>query len=91
MGANTPSADLPGAIAAFSADLVVLGATLNTQRDAVAQAMELLEKSHPKIPVVVGGPAFSGVEDRAAEIGAAGCAVSAGDAVRLGRELLGLT
>jgi methanogenic corrinoid protein MtbC1 len=90
LGANIPSGDLPSAAKDFDADLIVLGATLNIHRDAVARATELLKRARPDLPVLVGGPAFAGLEERAKEIGANGCALAPGEALRIGRELVQL-
>lgn len=93
LGANTPASDLALAAETFEADLVVVGATLNTQRDAAAQAIRVLKGSRPEQKVIVGGPAFAALEGRPGEIGkigASGCAVASREAVRLGRELTGV-
>ncbi|MFT4542920.1 MAG: methanogenic corrinoid protein MtbC1 [Planctomycetota bacterium] len=88
LGANMPSIDLPQAIETFEVDLVLLGATLNTQRDTVGRAIEMLRAARPGIKIIAGGSAFVGCEHRAVEIGADGCALMARHAVELGRELL---
>ena len=88
LGANTPSADLLLSAQQFDADLVVIGATLNTHRDGVARAIEMLGKSRPDQKILVGGQGFSGLEQRAQEIGAHGCVLLARDAPRLGREIV---
>lgn len=88
LGANTPAADLSLFAQRFDADLIVIGASLNTQRSAVAHALEVLRGSRPDQKVLVGGPAFSELEGRAQEMGANGCALFPSDAVRLGRELV---
>lgn len=89
LGANTPIADLALAAERFDADLVVLGATLNTQRAAVSRALDELRRARPHQIVVVGGPAFQGLAGRAQSIGANGCALEPREALRLGRELCG--
>jgi len=89
LGANTPSDDLPLSADEFDADLVVIGATLNTHREAVGRAIELLRESRPDQKVLVGGSAFSGLEARAQEIGASGSVLHARDAPVLGRKLVG--
>ena len=87
LGANTPALDVSLAAKSFSADLVVIGATLNTHREEVAKAIALVRESRPEQQILVGGPGFIGLEARALEIGANGCALTARDAPRLGREL----
>jgi methanogenic corrinoid protein MtbC1 len=88
LGANTPSEDLSLAAERFDADLVVVGATLNTQRAAAAQTIEVLRRSRPDQKIIVGGPAFSELQQPGAGMGADGCVLAPRDAVRLGRELL---
>ncbi|MFT5291367.1 MAG: methanogenic corrinoid protein MtbC1 [Planctomycetota bacterium] len=90
LGANTPSNDLAQAAERFDADLIVIGATLNTHRVGVAQALKVLKQVRPAQKVLIGGPAFRALGEAAAEIGADGCALDARDALRLGRALLGL-
>ena len=65
----------------------MLGGTLITQRDAVARTIETLRALLPDLRVVVGGPAFEGLGERASELGAAGFARSPGEAVRIANEL----
>lgn len=88
LGANTPAVDLALAARKYGADLVVLGATLNTQRDAVARTVRMLRDALPDVAILVGGHAFSGLEGRAAEIGADGCSLLPRETVRMGRELV---
>jgi methanogenic corrinoid protein MtbC1 len=88
LGANMPSFDLPQAVEDFGVDLILLGATLNTQRDAVARAIGTLREARPDLKVLAGGRAFAACEERASEIGADGCALQPSRAVELGRELL---
>jgi methanogenic corrinoid protein MtbC1 len=89
LGANMPAADLPAAVEDFGVDLVLLGATLNPQRDAVARAIGLLREANPELKILVGGPAFAAKAERVTQIGADGCALSPSSAVALGRELVG--
>lgn len=88
LGANMPSPDLAPAIEDFGVELLLLGATLNTQRDTLSRAIETLRAARPGIKIIAGGSAFAGCEHRAVEIGADGCALLARRAVELGRELL---
>ena len=88
LGANMPASDLPLAVKDFGVDLVLLGATLNTQREAVARSIGVLRGASPGLKILAGGPAFAGCEDRATEIGADGCVLLPRRAVELGRELV---
>ncbi|MFT7669797.1 MAG: methanogenic corrinoid protein MtbC1 [Planctomycetota bacterium] len=87
LGANTPAIDLALSAQSFDADLVVIGATLNTQRADVVRALEVLKKARPDQKILIGGNAFSELEGRADEFGASVCALVPRDAVRLGRGL----
>ncbi|MFT5476418.1 MAG: methanogenic corrinoid protein MtbC1 [Planctomycetota bacterium] len=89
LGANTPSEDLSLSVREFDADLVVIGATLNTHREAVTRAIELLRASRRDQRILVGGSAFNGIEARAKEIGASGTVLDARNAPVLGRALVG--
>ncbi len=88
LGADTPAIDLARAAQDFNADLVLLGATLNTQRKAAAQTIKQLKANCPDLRVIVGGAAFAGQEARATEIGADGCSLDPQHAVSLAQTLL---
>ncbi len=87
-GANTPATDLARAVETFAPDLIVLGATPNTQRESVAATVEILRQPGATAPILIGGPAFAQLPGRAREIGADGWAVSPADALRVGTELV---
>lgn len=88
LGADMPASDLPTAVEEFDVDLILLGATLNTQRDAVARAIATLRVACPDLKVLAGGRAFADCEERPSQIGADGCVLVPRRAVELGRELL---
>ncbi len=88
LGANIPREDLALAAEEFGADLVVIGATLNTHRESVEGTVKALKAARPGSPIVVGGSAFVGIEHRATEFGADGCSLNPRHAVSLGRELV---
>ena len=84
LGANVPVADLVRTVERLEPDVVVLGATLNTQREATARTVAALRASGSARPIVVGGGAFGGHE---AQVGADACARDMREAVRLATEL----
>ncbi len=88
LGANTPSVDLSLAAQKFHADLVVIGATLNTHRAGVARAVQTLRSFREDQRILVGGPGFDGFEGPTPQVGADACVTGAKDALRLGRELV---
>jgi len=90
LGADTPIEDLPDIVERFDADLAVLGATLDTQRQVVTNAVSTLRRQRPELRVLVGGPAFASDEASWRRTGADGRAASPAEAVALGRELVGV-
>ncbi len=89
LGANTPSVDIALAAEGYGADLVVLGATLNTQRHSVTRAIDVLRAARPDQTIIIGGPAFAGCDVSVSVLEAQGCCVDPRDAVRMAHELLG--
>jgi len=88
LGPNVPGVDIALAAERFHADLVAISATLDVQREAVADAVRALRTVPRKIPVLVGGNAFNGDEDLWKTVGADGYAPDASQATRRGAELL---
>lgn len=89
LGHDVPAVDLLRFCERIDADLVVLGATLNTHREAVARTVRTLRTAGRRIPVLLGGAAFREA-GFAASLGADTSAQRAADAVRMGRRLAGL-
>jgi methanogenic corrinoid protein MtbC1 len=89
LGALVPVDDLVWSAETFTADLVVLAATLAAHRRAVTRAVETLRREHP-VPVLVGGRAFHEDPSLWKRTGADGHAATAREAVPLGRRLAGL-
>jgi MerR family transcriptional regulator, light-induced transcriptional regulator len=76
----------------FEADLVLIGATQPAQLTQVKEAVALIHQATvPRVPVLVGGPAFRGGEQPWLSTGAESCATTPDDAVRTGRRLVGLS
>lgn len=89
LGANTPHTAVLDAVAAESADLLLVSATLSEQVDSVAAliAAARADERTKDVPIIVGGPPFSGPD--APEVGADGTAGSAGEGIERARELVG--
>jgi methanogenic corrinoid protein MtbC1 len=88
LGADVPAGEIAALAKRAAPDLVLLSATLPWQRQSASRAIELLRETHPA-PILVGGAAFAG-EDAARTAGADGWAGDAREALRRGRELVGL-
>lgn len=87
LGKDMPCDDLVRMAARLDADVVVLGATLDTQREAVRVAIAALRAARPRQRVVVGGPAFSQNERAWVRTGADACASDPREAVARARAL----
>ena len=90
LGSNVPSGELPSAIEMFDVDLVVIGATLNTHREAVARAVRQIRSAGRTVKVLVGGGAFQVGGQNGNAIDADGVVASVEQAVESGRRLVGL-
>lgn len=58
MGANTPVKDLEALVGQLKPDLVGLSATIPANLPRLLDAVQLIRRHHPSIPVIVGGQAF---------------------------------
>lgn len=90
LGANTPAEDILQVSARFDADLIALGATLATQREAVGSTCALLREHRPSTPILVGGTAFALTDDGWSRLGAQAHAADPAEALAQGRRLVGL-
>lgn len=90
LGANTPAEDILQVSLRFDADLIALGATLATQREAVGATCALLREHRAETPILVGGTAFSRGDDSWERLGAQACATNPVHALEAGRRLVGL-
>ncbi len=88
LGNNTPPNDLARAVEDFEADLLMLSATLPSQRRSVARTIGILrgQESIASVPVLVGGRAFTNGDTAWREVGADACA-PANDAVSVADSL----
>ncbi len=89
LGSDVPSHDLAIAAQCFAADLIAISVTLDVQRDWVDQSIRELRKVS-EAPVLVGGAAFGDDEALWKSVGADAFAASIPEAVRRGRQLVGL-
>jgi len=89
LGSNMPHADLATWVSELAPDLLVVGATLSTQRTEVTRAVECVRALRPQQVVLVGGPAFARPGHGADRWGGDAIATTPREAVRVGRELVG--
>jgi methanogenic corrinoid protein MtbC1 len=87
LGANVPATELARATEAFSVDLIMLSATLDTHLKALAEAIATVRQSGPHCKILVGGRAFEGLPDLWRTLGADAYASSIDEAVALGNSL----
>ena len=88
LGANAPANDLANITQHFEADLLLIGATLNTQREAVRRCIKTVREVCPNQVIIVGGAAFANLEGCAEDLGANAQALNPEHALRLGREIV---
>lgn len=89
LGANTPHAAVLDTVAGEGADLLLVSATMSQQVDAVAALVTAAraDERTRDVPVIVGGPPFTGPD--APDVGADAAAGSARAGIERARELLG--
>lgn len=91
VGSDVPMRDLPGTLTFFEADLLLLGATLSTHIQKVAETIRLVrDRCERDVKIVVGGAAFDEAPDLWRRIGGDGYSPTADGAVDLGGRLVGL-
>ena len=91
VGSDVPMGDLPGTLTFFNADLLLLGATLSTQIQKVAETIRVVrDRCERDVKIIVGGAAFDEAPDLWRRIGSDGYSPTVDGAVRLGAELVGL-
>ena len=88
LGANSPANDLANITQHFEADLVLIGATLNTQREAVRRSIKAVREVCPNQAIIVGGAAFTNLEGCAEDLGANAQALNPEHALQLGQEIV---
>lgn len=88
LGANVPAAEIASGLQYFDGNLLVLSAALSVQLPKVADAIAAVRRIEGrKIPVMVGGMAFSDAPDVWRRLGADGYAPDAHSAVELAAQL----
>ncbi len=83
--------DLPSTLTFFEADLLLLGATLSTQIQKVAETIRIVrDRCERDVRIVVGGAAFDEAPGLWRRVGSDGYSPTADGAVELGGRLVGL-
>ena len=92
LGANCPVSEVAQAVVHFKVDLLGLSASQSPQLQTLKETIDAVKQAElATLPrIVVGGLAFAGSPDLAAQLGADGYAADPLDAVSVGRRLLGL-
>lgn len=91
VGSDVPIRDLPSTLTFFEADLLLLGATLSTHVQKVAETIRIVrDRCERDVKIVVGGAAFDEAPDLWRRVGGDGYSPTAGGAVDLGGRLVGL-
>jgi methanogenic corrinoid protein MtbC1 len=92
LGANVPARDLAEAVSVFHPDLLGVSISQTTQLNAAKVAVEAARTSSQgaKFRIILGGRALFDDGKLAGELGADGCAGGPKEAIRLGRQLVGL-
>ena len=88
LGADMPTSDLVLAIQSFEPRLVVLSATLTTQINELAVAIERIKKIEGAPPVLVGGLALEDSGELWKQLGADAYAAEVAAAVEIGSKLI---
>lgn len=90
VGSDVPMLDLPALLSFYSADLLMLGATLGTHIPRVEQAIAAIrERCERPVRILVGGAAFDEAPDVWSRIGSDGYAADIDAALSLGARLVG--
>jgi methanogenic corrinoid protein MtbC1 len=91
LGADVPMQDLPPSLTFFDADLLVLTATMSTQLPRVRYTISAVrDRCERDVKILVGGAAFDEVQDVWRKVGADGYGPTINEALKVGRQLVGL-
>jgi len=91
VGTDIPSAELPNTLTYFEADVLLLGATLSTQIQKVAETIRTVrDRCERDVKIIVGGAAFDEAPDLWRRVGSDGYSQTVDGAVELGNKLAGL-
>jgi methanogenic corrinoid protein MtbC1 len=88
LGSDTPPAELAGAARDFSADVILLSATMGIQIPSVIESIQQIRQLSPSTKIVVGGSAFASGNELCKLVGADKQAMDGRDAVRLANACL---
>jgi MerR family transcriptional regulator, light-induced transcriptional regulator len=88
LGPNVPAAEIARAAEMFSADLVVLNATLTTQLKELRDAIASIKGARRETAVIIGGLALEEAPELWRHLGADGYAATVEAAVDLGRSVV---
>ena len=89
LGSNTPARDIADAAETFSAHVVLLGATLDTQVPALIESVTTLRRRNPEVRILAGGQALIDSNYTAAHLGVDGVTPSGSAAEQAASDLLG--
>jgi methanogenic corrinoid protein MtbC1 len=91
LGSDVPVRELPAMLTFFDADLLLLGATLSTQIQKVAETIQVIrDRCERDVKIIVGGAAFDEAPQLWRRMNSDGYCDSIDGAVSLGSELLDL-
>ncbi len=91
LGCDLPMQDLPGTVAFFEADLLVLTATLSTQLPRTRQTIRTVrERCTKDVKILVGGGALDEAPNIWRKLGADAYSSTIDESLRIGNQLVGL-
>lgn len=91
VGSDIPAGELPNTLTYFEGDVLLLGATLSTQIQKVAETIRLIrDRCERDVKIIVGGAAFDEAPDLWRRVGSDGYSQTVDGAVELGSKLAGL-
>jgi methanogenic corrinoid protein MtbC1 len=91
LGSDVPMRDLPAMLTFFEADLLLLGATLSTHIQKVAETIQVIrDRCERNVKIIVGGAAFDEAPQLWRRMNSDGYADTIDGAVALGNKLLNL-
>ena len=88
LGADVPASEIARSTETFSADLIVLNATLTTQLKELHDAINEIKRASPTTPVLIGGLALRDAPNLWRELGADAYAETVDQAIQAGARLV---
>ena len=89
LGSDIPAEELGIFAKERKPDVIALSIVLSENIDGAKEAIQMVKRFAPMIPIMIGGPAVQG-EEHVKEIGADGYAADASSAIRTARHLAGI-